>query len=933
MDSWFRMLDPRRSLRGEIGLANGAIVLLLSIGLSFYAAETSKRQIELSEGEAFIQRAKTALDVLDRGMYERSREIRNAALLDEMRDPKVSVARKRELMERLQKNFDAYAWIGFCGPDGTGLVGTGGYLEGKNLSKRPWCTEGRKGDYIGDVHDALLLAKLLPNPSGETFYLVDVASPVFDHKNNLLGVLCGHIYWSWASEALDSKRTPGRDIFLLSSDGKVLSGPEPAWTDFAKLAPETLKNVRAGEKQGYHIERFSDGHTYLVGYATSSGYRDYKGFGWTALVREDITTAFAPARLLQQQILLAGVIAGLFFTWLSWAMAGRIALPIRRISEEAEKVAAGDLHYEMPQHPRADEVGHLSQAIADMVGNLTREIRQRREAEAGLQLAAKVFEQNSEAIIVTDKENCIVSVNRAFTQITGYAAEDVVGRNPRFMASGRQSLQFYRVMWRELLEKDHWRGEIWNKRKGGEIFPELLTISTVRDEQGEVTHFIGVFIDITERKKEEERIIRLANYDTLSGLPNRNLLADRVEQAVAQADRHGSKMAMMFIDLDHFKHINDSLGHDIGDELLKCAADRLKHCLRRADTLARQGGDEFIALINDIDSEAEAAFVAEKMVASFEQGFEIAGHQLHVTPSIGISMCPEDGNTQVQLMRNADLAMYRAKESGRNRFAFYEEQMNRKAVERLRLESDLRHAIDQQQLMLYYQPKVSCQDNTLMGMEALLRWKHPEFGFISPGVFIPVAEQSGLINEIGDWVLRQAVLQQRLWQSQGRTIVPVAVNLSVAQFQQADLVERLQRIVREGGLDARYIELELTESMLMEAGVEHGNLLERFNQAGFSLALDDFGTGYSSLSRLKTLPMQTLKIDQSFVRDIASDPNDRSIVSATAALSHAMGLKVVAEGVEQPGQLEFVRSLQCEMYQGYLFSPPLPADEVERFLG
>ncbi|MEW5903089.1 MAG: EAL domain-containing protein [Pseudomonadota bacterium] len=933
MTGFFKMLDPRRSLRGEIGLANGAIVLLLSIGLSFYAAETSKRQIEQSEGEAFMQRAKSALDLLDRGMYERSREIRNAALLDEMRDPKVAVARKRELMERLQKNFDAYAWIGFCGPDGTGLVGTGGYLEGKNLSKRPWCTEGRKGDYIGDVHDALLLAKLLPNPSGETFYLVDVASPVFDHQNRLLGVLCGHIYWSWASEALDSKKTPGRDIFLLSSDGKVLSGPEPAWTDFAKLAPETQKNIHAGDKQGYHIERFSDGHTYLVGYATSSGYRDYKGFGWTALVREDITTAFTPARLLQQQILLAGVLAGLFFTWLSWAMAGRIALPIRRISEEAEKVAAGNLHYEMPQHPRTDEVGHLSQAIGDMVGNLTREIRQRREAEAGLQLAAKVFEQNSEAIIVTDKQNCIVSVNRAFTQITGYAAEEVVGRNPRFMASGRQSLQFYRVMWRELMENDHWRGEIWNKRKDGEVFPELLTISTVRDEQGEVTHFIGVFIDITERKKEEERIIRLANYDTLSGLPNRNLLADRVEQGVAQAERHGSKMAMMFIDLDHFKHINDSLGHDIGDELLKRAADRLKHSLRRADTLARQGGDEFIALINDIDSESEAAFVAEKMVASFEQGFEIDGHQLHVTPSIGISMCPEDGNNQMQLMRNADLAMYRAKERGRNRFAFYEEQMNRKAVERLRLENDLRHAIDQQQLLLYYQPKVSCLDDTLMGMEALLRWKHPEFGFISPGVFIPVAEQSGLINEIGDWVLRQAVLQQRLWQSQGRAIVPVAVNLSVAQFQQADLVERLQRIVREGGLEARYIELELTESMLMEAGVEHGGVLERFNQAGFTLALDDFGTGYSSLSRLKTLPMQELKIDQSFVRDIASDPNDRSIVSATAALAHAMGLKVVAEGVEQPGQLEFVRSLQCEMYQGYLFSPPLPAHEVERFLG
>ncbi len=933
MLSYFSAFDPRRSLRAEISLASGAIVLLLSTALSFYAADVSKRQIEQSEGEGFVRRAQTALDVLDRGMYERSREIRNAALLDEMRDPKVPLLRKRELMERLQKNFDAYAWIGFCGPDGMGLAGTGGYLEGKNLSKRPWCTEGRKGDYIGDVHDALLLAKLLPNPSGETFYLVDVASPVFDHKDNLLGVLCGHIYWTWASEALDSKLTPGQDIFLLSNQGQVLSGPEAAWADFGKMAPDTMMNIKSGSKAGYHIEQFSNGRTYLVGHATSSGYRDYKGFGWTALVREDITTAFAPARALQRHILTVGALVGLFFAWLTWLMAGRIAQPIRSISQAAEKVAAGDLQYDVPPQDNDNEVGHLSRAIHDMVENLTREIKQRREAEAGLRLSAKVFEQNSEAIIVTDADNQVVMVNRAFCEITGYSEQEVLGRNPRFMASGRQSIQFYRAMWNELLEKNNWRGEIWNKRKNGEVFPELLTISTVRDEQGAITHYIGVFIDITEKKKEEERIIRLANYDTLSGLPNRNLLADRVEQGVAQAERHGSKLAMLFIDLDHFKHINDSLGHDIGDELLKQVAERLKVCLRRTDTLARQGGDEFIALVTDIGSEAEAGYVAEKMVSACAQGFEINGHMLHVTPSIGISMCPDDGNTQVQLMRNADLAMYRAKDSGRNRFAFYEEQMNRKAVERLRLENDLRNAIEQQQLMLYYQPKVACADNTVVGMEALLRWKHPEFGFISPAVFIPVAEQTGLINEIGDWVLRQAVLQQRLWQSTGRTIVPVAVNLSVAQFQQSDLVERIQRIVREGGLESRYIELELTESMLMESALDHGDVLERLNDGGFNLSLDDFGTGYSSLSRLKMLPMNALKIDQSFVRDIASDENDRSIVSATAALAHAMGMKVIAEGVEQPGQLEFIQSLQCEEYQGYLFSPPLPADEAVRFLG
>jgi len=932
MKRWLKHLDPRRSLRAEIGLASGAIVLLLSTALSFYAAEASRQQIEQREGSSFVRRAQNALDVLDRGMYERSREIRNAARLDEMRDPGVAVARKRELMERLQTNFDAYAWIGFCDTNGIGLVGTGGYLEGKNLSKRPWCTEGRKGDYIGDVHDAMLLAKLLPNPSGETFYLVDVASPVFDHQNNLLGVLCGHIYWSWASEALDSKRTPGQDIFLLSRDGKVLSGDAPAWSEFDQLAPEMMRHHRAGNQTGYHIERFSDGKTYLVGHASSTGYRDYTGFGWMTVVREDVTTAFAPARALQRHILIAGALGGLFFAWLSWLMAGRIALPIRRISLAADRIATGDLKYAVPSQPGDDEVAHLSRAIHEMVASLTGEIAQRRAAEAGLQLAAKVFGQSNEAIMITDAENRIVQVNAAFTRITGYQSEEVLGHNPRLLSSGRQSPQFYHGMWQQLLANNRWRGEIWNRRKSGEVFPEWLSISNVTDAQGKLTHHIALFIDITERKQEEAQMERLASYDTLTGLPNRNLLADRIKQGIAQAQRHQSLLAMMFIDLDHFKNINDSLGHDVGDGLLQQVAERLKLCLRRSDTIARLGGDEFIALLTEISGEAEASFVAEKMLAVLGDGFEVGGHTVHIAASIGISLFPNDGANKVELMRNADLAMYRAKDSGRNRFAFYEEAMNRKAVERQQLESDLRGAIEQQQFMLYYQPKVALAEDRVVGLEALLRWRHPQLGLISPAVFIPVAEQCGLIHRIGDWVLRQAVLQQRLWQSQGYRIVPVAVNLSAAQFREAGLIAQIERILQEGGLDPRHIELELTESLLMQAETDSAALLGRLHAAGFNLALDDFGTGYSSLSRLKQLPMQTLKIDQSFVRDIATDLNDRSIVTATAAMAHALGMKVVAEGVETMEQLEFIRELRCEEYQGYLFSQPVPADEAAHFL-
>lgn len=918
-------LNPKYSLRAEIAWVSGAMVLLLSTALSFYAADASKRRIEQSEGESFVRRAQTALDVLDRGMYERSREIRNASQLDEMRDSKVPLLLKRELMERLQQNFDAYAWIGFCGPDGKGLAGTGGYLEGKDLSKRPWCTEGRKGDYIGDVHDALLLAKLLPNPSGETFYLVDVASPVLDRNNNLLGVLCGHIYWTWASEALDSKLTPGQDIFLLSSKGQVLSGPEAAWSDFGEMAPVTMRHIRSGAKSGHHIERFSNGRTYLVGHATSSGYRDYKGFGWTALVREDITSAFAPARALQYRILGVGASLGLLFAWLSWTLAARISSPVRAISKAAGSVAAGNLDHPLPQFSREDEIGNLSRDLAAMVKRLRYEGEQ-------LKLAALVFGNNSEAVMISDVHNHIITVNRAFTEITGYSESEVLGQNPRLFASGHHDQKFYRDLWQAVLEQGCWRGEMWNRRKNGEVYPEWLSITLVRDERGDVTHHIGIFLDITERKRREEKMGHLANFDQITDLPNRTLLNDRMEQTIASIERRGGYAAVLFIDLDHFKQINDSLGHDLGDVLLKQLTLRLHNCLRRSDTLARFGGDEFVVLLTDVKDGGEAAMVAEKMLASLKEPLDVSGHSLHVAISIGIALCPDDGVDTVSLLRNADLAMYRAKESGRGRYAFYEEEMTQKAGERLRLETELREAIAGGQLQLYYQPKLSAQDNRLLGIEALLRWKHPEFGFVSPATFIPVAEQSGLIHEISEWVLRQAVMQQRLWQAQGFEIVPVAVNLSVAQFQRPGLAEGISRIVQEGGLKACWIELELTEGMLLELGSKNIEVLNRLHDAGFAIALDDFGTGYSSLSRLKRLPISYLKIDQNFVRDIVTDASDRSIVSATVALAHALNLRVIAEGVEHSDQLDFIRSIGCDEYQGYLFSKPVPAEEVVRFL-
>lgn len=931
--SAIRKLHPLNSLRAQISLASAATVLLLSTALSYFAADISQKRIGLSLGEDFSRRAVSTLDVMDRGMFERYREIQIAATLDDIRNPAVPVNQKREILSKLQTTFNAYAWIGMCDASGKGLVGTGNYLEGKDLSKRPWCSQGRDQPFIGDVHDALLLSRLLPNPSGEMFYLLDVAAPVTDRLGVLQGVLCGHIYWRWAEEMLASKSTPGTDLILLNKDGLVLAGPLKARTPFAEVAPQTMHAISHGNKSGYLTERWADGKTYLVGYARGEGYRDYPGLGWITLFRQDVTQAYAPARELQQRILLIGAALGLLFAWMGWLLAGRIARPIREISASAEKVAAGNLQFSPPAMRGDGEVAHLSDAIHSMVTTLVQEIAERKRAEDGLRLAGKVFENNTEAIVITDAQNRIVMVNAAFTEITGYTQEEIIGRNPHLFSSGRHTAEFYQTFWKTLLEQDHWQGEIWNKRKNGEIFPEWLIVLLVRDEQTQaITHHIAIYSDISERKRKEDYIQFLANYDTLTKLPNRHLLMDRVHQAIAVAQRNRSKMALLFIDLDHFKTINDSLGHLVGDLLLQNVAQRFKNCLRRSDTIARQGGDEFVAVLADIGSESEATFIAEKLLESLHKPIEIDGHTLSITPSIGISLYPDDGEDVSLLMRNADMAMYRAKDTGRNNLQYFTEEMNARAVERLSIEMHLRHAIANRELEVHYQPQVNVTSGQLSGMEALLRWHSPQLGHVSPARFIPVAEESGLIEGIGEWVLRQVCLQGRLWQAQGLPPLLLAVNLSARQFRQRDLIGRIESILHDTGFPPEQLELEITESMLMESGASALLTLEALRDMGIQLALDDFGTGYSSLSRLKAFPLDKLKVDQSFVRDLTEDPDDATIVRTIIAMGHALSVRVIAEGVETPAQLEQLRLMGCDEYQGYLYSRPAPAEAITDML-
>jgi len=559
------------------------------------------------------------------------------------------------------------------------------------------------------------------------------------------------------------------------------------------------------------------------------------------------------------------------------------------------------------------------------------DITSRKEAEEKLRLSATVLEHIADGVMVVDPAGIIVAVNPAFTQITGYPEAEALGRHSSLTRSQRHDAAFYQAMWDALIASGFWRGEIWHQRKNGDIYLEWLTISAVRDTQGVTTHYVGVFSDITLLKESQEKLDHMAHHDPLTALPNRLLFHDRLQHALLRAARDQEQLAILFIDLDRFKNVNDTLGHHIGDELLKKVAGQLAARLREGDTLARLGGDEFIVLLERVDGEYGATQVAEKLMTMFEQPFTVADHELFVTCSVGISLYPDDALDLNMLIRNADVAMYQAKARGRNGYRFYAPSMTGEGVERLRLETFLRRSLEKNEMFLNYQPQVEIDTGRLVGVEALVRWNHPELGLVPPVRFIPLAEDSGFINQLGKWVLDEACRQMMRWQAQGLRVPKMAVNLSVKQFERGSIAGMVADILKETGLEPQRLQLEVTESVIMNTGDALG-FINDLHAIGVGLAIDDFGTGYSSLAYLKQLPVQTLKIDRSFIKDISTDVNDEAIAIAIIQLGKSMHLSVIAEGVETEEQAAFLLRHGCKLAQGYFYSRPVLAqDMLERW--
>jgi diguanylate cyclase (GGDEF)-like protein/PAS domain S-box-containing protein len=596
-----------------------------------------------------------------------------------------------------------------------------------------------------------------------------------------------------------------------------------------------------------------------------------------------------------------------------------------------EEAAVDALHEGADDYVLKDRLARLGPAVRRALEAKRLRDEQRR-AEAQQRMAAMVFESSTESVTLTDAHGTIVAVNRAFVEITGYSEAEVLGRNPRILQSGRQDETFYRNMWAALAATGRWRGEIWNRRKNGEVYPEWMTISAVKDGQGRTTHYVSVSSDIGEAKEAQQQLEFLAHHDALTGLPNRILLHDRLEQAFVRAHEASGLVAVILLDIDRFGRVNDGLGHGVGDGLLQATAQRLSDKVTAGHTLARYMADKFVIVVGQAGSAARVAHLARGLQDAVALPFDIDGHEVVVTCSVGISLYPADGPDPATLLHLADAAMRQARLRGGNTMAFIDVSVADALEQRLELERLLRGAAGRNELVVHYQPQVDMADRSLVGAEALVRWQHPKRGLVPPGEFIPLAEESGIIDEIGEWVLFESCRQMVAWQADGLLVPRVAVNLSAQQLEREDLAMTVGAALDAAGIGPERLELEVTESMIMRHAEAAATVLGYLRDLGVELAMDDFGTGYSSLAQLRHLPLRRLKIDISFVRDIGH-PSAEAIIRAIIAMARSLGLQTVAEGVEQEDQHAFLRDAGCDIGQGFLYGRPVPAGELRAAWG
>lgn len=655
---------------------------------------------------------------------------------------------------------------------------------------------------------------------------------------------------------------------------------------------------------------------------------------WFIASASYLDEVYAPLTTLRNVLIAMALLSFAMILPIAYYMGARLARPITQLADSISKTDKSDLSVRAPVDGDGEirELAvHFNQymdRLEEYRAELENEIDERKRAEQQLKLYAMVFENALEGISITDREGHMIAVNQAFHTITGYEESEVLGKNPRILKSDRHDAKFYEDMWISLKEKGSWHGEIWNRRKNGESYPEILSISSIRDASGEVVNYLAVFHDISDMKLKDEQIEHQVYHDALTGLPNRILAQDRLSVAIAHARREGTRIVVLSLDLDNFKTVNDSLGHSYGDALIQEVANRLMERFRDADTVARLGGDEFLILLEHVEDELEAVELAERALGAFSIPFYLDGNELPVTTSVGVTMYPDDGTDPGTLMKNADMAMFQSKGQGKNSYSLFTQEMNTRIFRRLEMEKGMRHALKEGEFTVYFQPKVDIATGDVAGMEALVRWQKPDGTVISPADFIPLAEETGLIVPLGEFVLEASCKALQVFDGLGYSDMKMSVNLSPVQFGEEGLVDMVVSSLKRNGIPPSRLELEVTESTLiidLEASVAK---LTELVEHGISIAIDDFGTGHSSLYYLKKLPIDVLKIDRSFVRDLPEDESDAQIVKTIVLMAHSLGISTVAEGVETTEQLDMMKGFGCDLVQGFYYSPPLPLEDI-----
>jgi diguanylate cyclase (GGDEF)-like protein/PAS domain S-box-containing protein len=933
------IVDPRRSMRMRLALLVAAFLFPAVIGISYFVGSRSVSTMQADKGLLLGEAATQMAAHMDAGLYERWRELQVFSGLPALADGKVSIADKKILLERLKASFPHYAWIGFTDKAGTIVAGTGGLLEGASVAQRTWFIEGSKGPHLGDVHDAFLLAKLLPKPPGDPLplRLLDVSAPLMDFDGRFAGVLCGHLSWDWSRGIRDQVLAPLQQrsstrILVLNREGKTVlgTGSVDTWPDLSAVPSVTAAR---GGGEGWLVENWPDGSRNLTGYAHAAGTSGSPGLGWIVLVYQPIDEAFSEAVLFRYQVMIVGFAVAISAALLLWWALGRTTRPLTRIAAVADRILKGEAVAEIPIVEGDSEAHTLSVSLNRLVNTLAQrntqledDIRRRIVLEQDLRLTSQVFAASAEGIVITDRTSTILSVNDAFCRITGYRRDEVVGQQTSLLKSGLQDAAFYADMWRQLQATGSWRGEIWNRRKDASVYPEYLTINAIRHD-GETTHYVAQFMDLSDRKAAEDKIRQLATHDILTRLPKRELALEHLGEVLreAQPDR---LVSLLYVNLEGLYRVNDVLGHQGGDEVLIETAERLSRLAGPGQMVARLAGDEFLIISTRLAGAAEAETLARAVLDACAEVFLVGGKETYLAARVGLAFYPQHGDDPHQLVRNAHAAAARAKDKGGNVHLVFNPDMDAAAVERHALDAALRQAIvAADQIFVHYQPLIEAKSGRIIGAEALARWRSTGGDMVPPDRFIPLAESNGLILPLGRRILSTACSDGARFRHHADDDFVMAVNVAAPQCEDPGFFESVSSVLDLTGLPPRCLEIELTERAVVGDNPGVAKLLAAFRQSGVGLSIDDFGTGYSALAYLRRYPFTTLKIDRSFVMEIGSDSQSEALVLAIIRMSDALGLQVIAEGVETEHQRDFLVRAGCAILQGYLFGRPLPADQ------